>query len=1586
MKRLWCVFVVAMLLFSLAGAQGAAQAGADRTSGSFRVSQSGESGEVINVTIIVPLINKSQLSQQQQAEADAIMQKISAECQHFSNPQEYRNCVLLKSQQLLAGASFFYRSIKDAPVLFEFYNPVTATYEPIAACGGVNGLQASAGVSSPEYGTAVYYATCEVPQELYRGVKSKVRISYLNNGEMVSLEDATGQPKNYIVEVSPIEVPVSAVSVNIIDAIYASITQGIRGVAAQQPAACLGAFLILGLLLASMYFSGKSPISLLDITSPRLPSPKGLTASGQIILPYGYAEMKKATAAKLAAASAALGASVNRMASSYQYTSDWRKTQADIAALRADPQQKRVLEAIAVGALSTGKNYSQIKHLLGKLPSKYGDKEHETVAQILAAMTAQGGSSAVMAATIKDSLLAWKMLEKIEPLSGTPSGKYHKKFVQTLGKFVGPNRYGGISSMILGPYASVIRTTRVLKDTTKEMVKAAPELARGVARTVIEISPAAAARVKAKAAEEGIAGALARQVLKPASAGMEIGKKTRIDEKMARHYEQLLNETKTNALAYLLKQAYKALGVNFALSEKDMLEFALKDVDILKKCGYAQNAAKIAAMEKEILGLLGGKMSVDEKIALLAKVAQKYGAAIDPEMFKFLDRLNAIDKTYGREDGYLKFIALQEFLTQHEQLAKAARTNEVNASDRFYSVVGRGSINGSDIWETMVLRTMLWDAEKGYLKGGLKEGLQRAWLDSVNRLIGLNPTSNLKELPEFMRNEGELRKIEARVRFTLVDLMSNEGKGWFRQQYGKAAEQATIAELIGMLYGKGRLPADMERLKGDRLGRMAFWEDAATYGPAAEWFKVDMKRHWVGKLEPREAFAIGQWVESRFSRSNIPPYKASIEAELDRMPESRKWSIAERTTMAKKLWVVDQLKQDYEQRFNSQFCQDAYGKLPERAAFYYGILLGFYEKALKDKGLVENHPDLRFVATMDTNNVKDLKKFRTDIALKYKSEFMAEMKSPVTFNDVLTSSRPVVQLYEGDYAYYRRGMALSVNDKVYGDVALKDNKGRWNKFVAEDVVIDFARYGRADLDAEYRRLAKEKVQPGPDWDNYIENVKKWANEGGYDYEKQRIFAALVSRYGKNTADYMKYWRDTGLEIKPVRETMEIAPQSLRMFGVDAEKGRLANTLLKNLKTELGSFFVKTMLAGGKPVIDALYDSVPTSAYLKDHSWRLAADLYANRWNAWKEMSAAERKAYEEAAISHFAYHHAWSWAIDRAPRLTPSQGLLQATESAYHHGPGHIIGKTKDYVGATMTRGEWAAFYAFYGWPMDVAAKVHKNYLNVFRTMQVAMQGYPSRWDVNQADALKPFEYTDARPLEALRSVSNILGTGKLSKLKVWESAAEQRHQAGAEILAGLRQAPSDIFFRRTGVEVIARVGMANPAASYYDYRYNLNTDEAMASYLWRNRDAVYRYDKEIEQQAFRSTVRRTVSAEALAMKYEQESQRFGIMQNPVYGWFNPVLFAWHLPLPFWPSSMTFRDAATRYAARRKYGHEEPWSARVAQAAEDLASGIYRAATPWKGSMVVYCPKCGRSGYRGSMCICGTPLYAGKLPDHRKAA
>jgi len=1557
------VFVGMFVMLLVSAVVAAQPAEVMKIDGILITEQTGDSGEVISAGVAVPVIEVEDPKEQ-----EAIHQSIIDEC--GSDTACYQSLAVSK----VGRENLHYVSIQDAEMGFAYYNPQSGEYVSIPGCENI------AASGSKELGelweTPFYYAECTVPAEIYRGSKIRVMVVYHGDGDPVEVDG-----EQYIVSTEPKEMEVSDFETNVIDKLYTTIVNKLRAATEEEPGICIGFFLLVGLLLASMYFSGKSPITLLDITTPRMPSPKGITAGGQVLLPYGYSEMKGTMMNKRNRNLKLLGDMVNKLRSGGMGVAAIAGTNAgrDIKNTLNKAGNDKVGEALAYGALAAG-DKEAAKMLAGKLPQSYGDAEHKTVAQVLAKLTQMGGKHAIMAATIKDTMLIDQTMKSYTGLSGKVGqgrlDKWHGKVETALGKFVGMNRYTVTSAMVVGSYGSAVRSTRWVGRGTlagaKTIGKGAAKGTIGMVEKVSGLNLMGRMEKKAKTSK---AAAAMLAAVKPGR-DLVIGKKVDIEKKMGHAYETLKEEAKKEQMKYVLKQVYKALGVNFNITEKDLVKMGMQDVDVLEISGYNKVAGKIKGVEKEIMAILGSKMTSDDKVRALTELAKAHGAKIDMAMFSFNDKLNRIDQMYGENDGHLKYMALREMLAEHEKQVPAPGVDQVSG-DKFYTLIGRASMNGSAIWETMVLRTLTWDAENGKIRegAGLKEGMLRSYVETVNRLVGLNPTADLSAFPEFMRNKGEMSKIEARVKSIIVnDLMTDSGRAALAKHAGTSAANASMAKVIEMLEGAERgMPKQGSKV--DRFGRIAMYEGKEV-GPGMEHFKVDLQRRWVGAPDQRESYAIGMWVENTFTRSNIGTHHPRIDAELKRMPGYASMSNAEKTSMAKKMWIADQMKTDFEMRFNSQFAADAYGKMPERANFYMGVLTGYYAKAMMDKDLASNHPDKYFVDHMDASSAAQLKKFRTEIAGKYDKEFRKEMGSDVTFDDVLKSKRPLVQLYEGDWAYYSKGMPLSVGDKVHGEISLRDDKGQWRKFTPDDVAIKLS----GPLQQEFYRLQKQDT-PSADWDRFMNNVKTELKDGGY--EKQKVYAALVYKYGRLTSDYLSYWKDTKINVKPVKETMDLAPQSLRMLGVtENELVRKTMSVWRNFKTELGAFAVKTSMIGAGPAFDHSYDVIPRSEYLRQHSMKLAKSIYTMDAKEWRNMSNAERSLYKDVAAGHFAYHHAWQWVIDRANRTTASLGLMQTTENYFHHGPGHILGGVKDYVRGPMTGTEYAGFMAFYGWPANLAAAAHKPFVNTFRHIQVAMHGAPSRWD-RQPDSLKTFEYSNPRLLGAMRSVTNILGTGKLSKLKVWENAGEQRHQAGEEIMQGLRAGPSDVSTRRTGVFTIAREGDANPACSYYTYRHELKMDEAMAGYLWRNRELVYMYDKEVKQQAMTHTQRRTVSAEALGIRMDQEARGFGVSQNPIYGFFNPLLFAWHLPIPGVPTSMSMRDKVTNWAAKRKYGYGQSFSSKVSETAKDLADGAWRAATPWKGNSVVACPKCGRFSHRGTVCRCGHELYAGKM---RKSA
>ncbi len=1503
-----------------------------------------------------------------------VMQQIVTDCQ--AEGGDLQACINRESIARTASSTGYQMnltSLQNARVTVEIYNPMTQGYTQVTNCGdlttNIHGLASIPAESGQTETVDNWYAQCDLSEAVEGQTRSSFRVMYLP-------ADST----NISMSFTQYEYDNAQVSVS--SAFTASLNSAINGLAQSETLPCVGVFLILGLLLSSLYFSGKSPISLLDITTPRLPAPKGVTAGGQMLMPFGYTEMKRTTKAKMAAAAGALAVSAGAIANSRRGDSVLNRLNGRVAGLNGTAadraagdvaEGRRIASSLITAGRTAGMSEQELERLAARLPYHYGDEEHRTIAQLLERLQGMGGRERLMALTLKDYMLGLRQYQSLEVLTAHPDiGKrsaVHQRMSNVLTKTVGVNRYAIIGGFVPGTLDSTVRTGRVVGRMGKGMVTHAPELAKATARTTM--SMLGGRKIAEERGRSGSAVAWVNQQASKNPASLIIGQAFPVSDKMGHLYNQLNKEAHNDSMRYVLKQLYKKMGMKFNVSSEELATMGHIDVDILKRSGFKQTA-ELAALEKEIGRVLSNStFNSQQKLSALTSLAESHGAHIDHQMLLFAQKLEAIN-TSGHDD-HVKLIMLQEEMERQNKVRLATyATGHVN-DDTFVSHVGGDTLRGSQVWETMVLRTMIYDHENGQVHGGgIKEELLSARLNVANRLGSLDPSSSMHELPEHMRNAGQLKAVTARNKHDLIELFTAEGREAFQRNQGKSITTASIGDIVGFMAG-GELNRTGHVDK--KTGRMVWWGADMELASPAHFTKVDTKRHWVKDLNPAENFAIGQWTESRMTKSYVPHFDAAQEAQLDRMSGSSGWTNEQRTNEKKKLMVASELSKDMEQRFNSQFGHNTYGTTRETTRFYNGVLSGFMEKALEEKGLSANHPDLRFIKEMDTTNPDHLAKLR-DLMVTHKKEYEAVLSRPVSYDDIAKSNKAMVMLHEGGFAYYSKGMMLSDADRVMaGEVSLRDDKGQLRKFVPEDVPVNFA--GRDDLMRQYQKVGGSK-DPN-EWKSFIGEATKWAKEGGYSYDKEKVLAAVLWSQAGATYNYSDYWKHSAVTVAPKREVTPIAPSPMRFFGAE---GHTFTTMMKpfrDIGLHGGDYISKVALAAGGSLQKASYDITPTSEYYRQHSWQLSSKIMSGQ--DMKGLSEAEKVAYRNVATQHYAYHQVWDYAIDRNPwRTSTSFGTHQSWASFFHFGPASNF-DVRDNLRGYMGKGEYANFMSLYGFPMNAAAKLMKPYAGMVRGMQMSMQGYASKWD-QTPDALKQWNFTEPRLREAMQSINPFSAkwfSGKTServaKLNVFGGSLEQHQLAGNDYMGGLKQAPQDIFLQRKGVYASARTGETNPGASFMDYRANLHVDAPMAEYLIRNNEAAYKYDKQIQSEAMNNTTRRTVSAEALSLRRDQELRGFGAMQNPLYGWANPLAFLWHAPVPLFPQSLTPKDIIGNAVKKHKHGHGGSWEQSVANAGTGVARGTKRLLQPHLIARQVYCPKCGRGGLRGATCQCGQTLY-----------
>ncbi len=151
-----------------------------------------------------------------------------------------------------------YSPLQGKQIKFFMYNPLSARpdkFDPIDSCNDVPRITDSEGRTS-----------CDAKAELeQKDATGEYIITGCTNVKAVFEGDEDAPQTEAVALVCPtVSWSLGAFGLAMQNAISNS----------QNRIFCIPVFLILGLLLSSMYYSGKNPLSLFDITTPRLPHPK----------------------------------------------------------------------------------------------------------------------------------------------------------------------------------------------------------------------------------------------------------------------------------------------------------------------------------------------------------------------------------------------------------------------------------------------------------------------------------------------------------------------------------------------------------------------------------------------------------------------------------------------------------------------------------------------------------------------------------------------------------------------------------------------------------------------------------------------------------------------------------------------------------------------------------------------------------------------------------------------------------------------------------------------------------------------------------------------------------------------------------------------------------------------------------------------------------------------------------------------------------------------------------------------------------------------------------------------------------------
>jgi len=1336
------------------------------------------------------------------AQRIATNQQILAFCQQNS-PQDIQGCLISKSAEASKTATYpvKFRSVPDANVTYEYWNPFRAGgagWVPVPGCALV-AAKPSGTIPDPSGNPVqLYTSTCPVDKNIYKGRTINVRITYVPgpndnitaSTETVVLSDATS---------SPLAAFASALT--------NALNQQAQAALGGGTLSCIGVFLILGLLLASMYFAGKSPITLLDVTTPKLPSPKGFTASGQIIAPFGYSEMKVAVKKQMGAAAVAAGAFYD--SEKGKLSQSMHDAVNKMAGNIKDAEQAKMFKAIAAAHLAKGGKISDLK-AIAKPFSAMSENDHATFRQILNKLERAGGKYQLLATTGGTWHQGASLMETLGVVTHK-GGKVTTAVQKVLGKAYGLDRYKGLG-FIPATFDSAARSTKMIMKGTEATVVHGAQFLRETGKLAVETmgGKGALRAMEEKAKTSATYSALYGQLTKKAKE-ISIGSVMPIDRKMGHSYRILYEAMQKDQMAFLLKQSFSKMGVKVAaMTDRDLFAMASGIVDPVAKCGY-RSSSHLTAVEAEIFAILSNKnLSMMEKRDKLEAMLKQLGGKLDASYVKVREDLDKI----GREkaEDHVKLIMLQEMLDRENMALKAARSGEERLDEKYHPLVGRnGRLSGSDMWEVALLQKMITDIGDGTAAKGvsLRDFMNSVRLDVENTLMTLNP-NRPDLLPEFMRDKAMLQKKADENRRLLAGQLTDEGERVLKELTGKNRNNATLNDFMKVLYGNPYMNKSQgikdigEGVHIDKkTGARLWWEDAQAIGPQAGWWMTNMKGLWLnGITTPELGLTVGAGTEAKFTRPFTSAHAANpaLAAELDRYPGARTWSPQKRDAEFKKLWVKDDLEKHLHNMFNDRFANAYAGSTNETHRFYYSAAASLLGKALRDSGYDENHADLRFLGTLDMNNPKDMERFRNMIGKRYKTEFEEVLKKGVTFDDIVKSKTAWMMTHEGSYVPYSPNMPASENDRlINGHVALFDGKN-WRRYSPDDTRVEFK--GRDDLAVAFNRVAGSGNRG--DWEPVLKQVMEWAKDG--DYEKKKVLGAVLWRYGNVTYDYMSYWKESGVRVVPRSEAMPLAPSLLRFFGVDSPE--LSKTLkpFRDFGQTMGHFLLRTTMDGMGEWHLRQYDVAPRSQMLKMYQWRASEKILSTDLNKlfWDASSDEERSklaaAFRAYALAQGDFHGVWAFAIDRSyNRASTSHGAQSAYAAAFPSGPCqpfHLKSNLRGY----MSGPEYTSFMALYGWPAAMARKAIMPYQKMIAGPQRSLTGYISKWDYSSVDALRPFgTSTSPRLLEAFRGynpMSFSWGRGwaseKLQWLNHFQSRAEQAQIVGYDHQTGLKQGYSE--------------------------------------------------------------------------------------------------------------------------------------------------------------------------------------------------
>ncbi len=630
--------------------------------------------------------------------------------------------------------------------------------------------------------------------------------------------------------------------------------------AESQNPLCFASMLLGGMLLASMFFAGRSPLSLLDITTPLLPKAKSISYGG-LRMGTGFGRMMKEMGDMGGPGGMIASSSKSTTATLLRYLRSKGRYSKRMIDLIMNSGANEVLKMLALRSLIAGKSERYVKGIIG-LKGKALDEAdfQKAYAKVLADLEKSSDADDLNKFTVKhggkdqkqglhDSVLLLAQMSMLNAMQQKAfidsTGEIPAWFKTPLGKSLG--RLPFIGTHIMGGTASLFFGGRHIGRYYNNFARGA---VRGIGDVLTPKDKKFSKRIQMAVDDARVKGK------KPGFFANWVALKDKernlvkiFDnfEYGSALYQRMMKEARKDILNWLVGTIIAKYGGKMDLTREEVMEIGHKTPEELMFRGF--NKTEFAKIEKELRKILSdSKMNDLTKAGKLMGLMDNHGirfdrtgvnsaismlVRIDTEDPKSPAAVGIIDPTNRYAMDCHKLIRLQSYLQQQFDVDKLtdikSEYKAFQPGGKFFFTVGRETLShgASDFTFGTFFRSKY------------RESLEKSKTGEKNP-TSIGDIANYSFLRIVNERWGLIDPDKPDLDASLKVVMLN-ARDWLRSLANPGAfkdvNKASMGDLLAALYS----PSGRAGVKEDVMDIM---QHGAEYGTVQGAWRMDMKAHW----------------------------------------------------------------------------------------------------------------------------------------------------------------------------------------------------------------------------------------------------------------------------------------------------------------------------------------------------------------------------------------------------------------------------------------------------------------------------------------------------------------------------------------------------------------------------------------------------------------------------------------------------------------------------------------------------------------------------------------------------------------------